>query len=160
MEDAQVPVQASTPTDKNVRTCFFLTPSALDICIRCHEDITLKYPNDKDKSNKKRLWKKDGQKTKACQDLETLLGKEISKYKDFQSICQSCHNKVVTNLKFIKKTDESFEAGRAEVAEKFLRTRTKRASFDEPPSKKMLFQSTKSISGITGISEIKVCTLI
>ena len=40
----------STPSEQeNIRTTFFLSPSAADICIICHIDITVKYPKDKDK---------------------------------------------------------------------------------------------------------------
>ena len=48
----------STPSEQgNIRTTFSLLPSTADICIICHIDITVKYPKDKDKRNKLRLWK-------------------------------------------------------------------------------------------------------
>ena len=42
----------STPSEQgNMGTTFFLSPSADDICITWHIDITVKYPKYKDKRN-------------------------------------------------------------------------------------------------------------
>ena len=44
---------------------FFLSPSAANIYIVCHADISAKYSNDVDKL---KLWK-GSEKTKTCRDL-------------------------------------------------------------------------------------------
>ena len=56
-------------------TTFYLTPSAGNICIQCCEDVTIKYPNDKDFSKKRKLWDQSGKKTQICLDYEKVLGK-------------------------------------------------------------------------------------
>ena len=48
----------SIPSEQgNIRTRFFLSPSAADTYIICHIDITVKYSKDKGKRNRLRLWK-------------------------------------------------------------------------------------------------------
>ena len=89
----------STPSEQgNIRTTFFLSPSAADTCIICHINITVKYPKDKDKRNKLRLWKDSATKTKVCLEVEKFLAEEIQRNRDFQCICQSCNKKVLTNI--------------------------------------------------------------
>ena len=54
----------STPeVEKNIS--FFLSPSAANIFIVCHVDISAKYPNDLHNSYKLKLWKAS-EKTKTC----------------------------------------------------------------------------------------------
>ena len=85
----------STPeADENIS--FFLSPSDANICIACHVDISAKYPNDLDDSYKLKLWK-GSDKIKTCWDLETYLGEEIIRNRDFQSVCQSCFKKTRHN---------------------------------------------------------------
>ena len=145
MERSNQIALTSTPSEQeNIRTTFFLSPSAADICIICHIDITVKYPKDKDKRNKLRLWKDSVTKTKVCLEVEKFLGEEIQHNRDFQCICQSCYKKVLTNISSRREKEESFQEGRKIAAVQFLRTRTKRSSFDEPPSKKKLFKPSCS----------------
>ena len=69
----------STPSEQeNERKTFFLSPSLADICIICHIDITVKYPKEKDKRNKLRLWKDSVIKTKDCLEVEKFWEKRFS----------------------------------------------------------------------------------
>ena len=127
----------STPSEQGSRrTTFFLSPSAADICITCHIEITVKYPEDKDKRNKLRLWKDSVTKTKVSLKVEKFLREEIQCNRDFQRICQSCYKKVLANISSRREKEQSFQEGRKIAAVQFLRTRTKRSSFDELPSEK------------------------
>ena len=73
----------STPSEQeNERKTFFLSPSLADICIICHIDITVKYPKEKDKRNKLRLWKDSVIKTKDCLEVEKFVGEEIQRNRD------------------------------------------------------------------------------
>ena len=113
---------ASTPSEQgNIRTTFFLSLSAADICIICHIDITVKYPKDKDNRNKLRLWKDSVTKTEVCLKVKRFLGEEIQRNRDIQCICQSCYKKVLTNISSRRQKEESFQKGREISAVQFLR---------------------------------------
>ena len=131
----------SAPSEQwNIRTTFFFSPSAANVCIICHIDITVtpkKYPKDKDK---RWLWKDIVTKTKVCLEVKKFLGEEIQRNRVFQCMCQSCYKKVLTNVFSRREKEESFQEGRKIAAVPFLRTRTKRSSFDKPPSKKKIFK--------------------
>ena len=120
---------------------FSLSPSAADICIICHIDITVKYPKDKDMRNKLRLWKDSITKTKVYLDVEKFLREEIQRNRDFQCICQSCYKKVMTNISSRREYQESFQEGQKVAAVQFSRIRTKCSSFDKSPSKTSFLNS-------------------
>ena len=145
MERNNQTAATSTPSEQeNIRKIFFLPPSAADICIICHIDITVKHPKDKDKRNKLRVWKDSVTKTKVCLGVKKFLGEEIQRNRDFQCICQYCYEKVSANISSRREKEESFKDGRKIAALQFLRTRTKCSSFDKPLSKKNLFKHTCS----------------
>ena len=134
----------STPeVEKNIS--FFLSPSAANICIVCHVDISAKYPNNLDNSYKLKLWK-GSEKAKTCWDLETYFGEEIIRNRDFQSVCQSCFKKIKTQLKMKQEKELMFQEGRKMAEEQFLRWRSKRSSFLAPPTKKQLLYDKSNIS--------------
>ena len=134
----------STPeVEKNIS--FFLSPSAANICIVCHVDISAKYPNNLDNSYKLKLWK-GSEKAKTCWDLETYFGEEIIRNRDFQSVCQSCFKKIKTQLKMKQEKELMFQEGRKMAEEHFLRWRSKRSSFLAPPTKKQLLYDKSNIS--------------
>ena len=77
----------STPSEQgNIRTTFFLSCRAADICSICHVNITVKYPQDKSKRNKLRVWKDSVTKTKVFLEVEKFLREEIQRNRDFQCI--------------------------------------------------------------------------
>ena len=134
----------STPeVEKNIS--FFLSPSAANICIVCHVDISAKYPNNLDNSYKLKLWK-GSEKAKTCWDLETYFGEEIIRNRDFQSVCQSCFKKIKTQLKMKQEKELMFQEGRKMAEEHLLRWRSKRSSFLAPPTKKQLLYDKSNIS--------------
>ena len=134
----------STPeVEKNIS--FFLSPSAANICIACHVDISAKHPNNLDNSYKLKLWK-GSEKAKTCWDLETYFGEEIIRNRDFQSVCQSCFKKIKTQLKMKQEKELMFQEGRKMAEEHFLRWRSKRSSFLAPPMKKQLLYDKSNIS--------------
>ena len=134
----------STPeAEKNIS--FFLSPSAVNICIICHVDISAKYPNDLDNSYKLKLWR-GSEKTKTCWDLETYFGEEIIRNRDFQSVCQSCFKKIKTQMKMKQEKELLFQEGRKMAEEHFLHWRSKRSSFLAPPTKKQLLYDKSNTS--------------
>ena len=123
----------STPKKTPVKITHFLSPSANDICILCHEVINIS-------SNRRKLFCPDGTKSELCLEVEECLGESV-KCTDFKIICRKCISKVQTCSKSLKEKLKNLETGRELVASTFLRTRTKRLSkFNEPETKKRLFE--------------------
>ena len=134
----------STPeVEKNIS--FFLSPSAANIFIVCHVDISAKYPNDLHNSYKLKLWK-ESEKTKTCWDLETYFGEKITRNKNFQFVFQSCFKKIKTQLKMKQEKELLFHEGRNMAEGHFLRWRSKRSSFLAPPTKKQLLYDKSNSS--------------
>ncbi len=89
-------------------------------CIVCVKNINVAYKNPID--NTIRLFK-GYEKTSVCEGIENYLSVTISKEKDLNVICKSCHRSIGLALK--KK--ESLMKGRTALNEKILESRTKRA---------------------------------
>ena len=101
------------------------------------------------------MWKNDETKTKACLDIEEYQT-ELQKNANFTCICQSCHKKILTNMNTKKDFQKSFEHGRSIITDQFLRTRTKRSSFEEPITKRKLFKQANERTKETEIQKISV----
>jgi hypothetical protein len=61
-----------------------------------------------------------------CEAVENYLSITISKGKDFNVICKSCHRRISLALKITQQRKESLLKGRRAVHEKILENRSKR----------------------------------
>ena len=149
----------STPeAEKNI--CFFLSPSAANICSICYVDISAKYPNDLNNSYKLKLWR-GSEKNKTCWDyLETYLGEEIIRNRDFQSVCQSCFKKIKTQLNMKREKELLFQERRKMAEEHFLCWRSKPSSFLTPPTKKQLLYDKSNTSQPKPTSAVSITVRI
>jgi hypothetical protein len=92
-------------------------------CIVCFKNIVETYKNPTDCTI--RLFKGD-EKTSYCEAVENYLSITISKGKDFNVICKSCHRSISLALKITQQRKESLLKGRRAVHEKIRENRSKR----------------------------------
>ena len=114
-EENVTPVKVIHESDLNEFRCTH--------CIVCVKNIIEAYKNPTDCTI--RLFKGD-EKTSYCKGVEDYLSITISREKDFNVICKSCHRSICLALKIIQQRKESLLKGRKAVGDKILHNRSKR----------------------------------
>eukprot|EP00112_Aurelia_sp_Birch-Aquarium-sp1_P001180 Seg1121.21 transcript_id=Seg1121.21/GoldUCD/mRNA.D3Y31 product="hypothetical protein" protein_id=Seg1121.21/GoldUCD/D3Y31 len=114
----------TTPSKTPVMCVEVLSPSAFNICIICAVDIALNYKNPVE-VRVKVFGEKKGELLKK-ELLEEYLGIELKEATDLPYICKNCYRSICTASKATAKNRTKFIKLRAEVREKYMRTKTKR----------------------------------
>ena len=112
----------------------FFSPSAHDICLNCHKNIS--------PGRRKLLWK-ESRLSESGIIIERLSGINLDRCKDFNIVCQNCFKKIESVLKKKEEIEKNRIEGR-EIAHQFVRKRSKRGKKIElvkSERRKKLFKS-------------------